>query len=131
MDKVLCVELWRDWMFAAPQDSKVIECKENISKFSKEDWKKMTGEAIEITNNLANLVSSNIPLKDKLSENAFDLFIKHINNWFFIVDKPWLIKFIYSCQTDDKFFQFFDKFHPGLTRHVAKLMMVYLHKLPD
>jgi len=131
MDKVSCSELWRDWMINSPQDSKVIECKENISKFSKEDWEKMTGEAIEITNNLANLVSSNIPLKDKLSENAFDLFIKHINEWFFIVNKTFIIKLIYSCQNDDKFFQFFDRFHPGLTKHLVKLMMAYLHKLPD
>jgi hypothetical protein len=131
VDKVLCIELWRDWMINSPQDSQVIECKQNISKFSKDDWTVMSEEAIYLIQNLVDLVLNKTPLKDKASEDSFDLFIKHIDEWFFIVNKTFAIKIIYSCQTNDKFFQFFDGFHPGLTKHVAKLMMVYLHKLPD
>jgi hypothetical protein len=131
MDKVSCSELWRDWMIDYPQDSKVIDCKQNISKFSKDDWTVMSKEAIYLVQTLVDLVLNKTPLKDKASEDCFDLFIKHVDEWFFIVNKTFIIKLIHSCQTDDKFFQFFDRFHPGLTKHFVKLMMVYLHKLPD
>jgi hypothetical protein len=131
MDKVSCSELWRDWMIDYPQDSKVMDCKESISKFSKDDWVKMSEEATHLVQTLVNLVLNKTPLKDKTSEECFDLFIKHVDEWFFTVNKTFIIKLIHSCQTDEKFLHFFDRFHPGLTKHFMKLMMVYMYKLPD
>jgi hypothetical protein len=131
MEKVKCVQLWRDWMENCPNDEKVIECKENLAKFSKEDWAVMTEEAIHLIDALTHLVSSNIPLKGKVSEDCFDLFIKHVDDWFFTTDKRFIANMIASCRFDNSYLQFFDGFYPGLTDRIIKLMMTYYHKLPD
>ena len=131
MEKVNCNELWRGWMDFYPNDTQVIQCKESLSNFSKDDWAEMSEEATHLMQTLVDLVLYSIPLKDKISENCFDLFIKHVDEWFFIVNKTFIIKLIHSCQTDEKFLHFFDRFHPGLTKHFMKLMMVYMYKLPD
>jgi hypothetical protein len=117
MEKVNCNELWRGWMDFYPNDTQVIQCKESLSNFSKDDWVSMSEEATHLMQTLVNLVLHNTPLKDKASENCFDLFIKHVDEWFFIVNKTFIIKLIHSCQTDEKFLHFFDRFHPGLTKH--------------
>jgi hypothetical protein len=131
MEKVKCVQLWREWMESSPNDEKVIDCKESLSKFSKEDWSNMTEEAVHLVDSLAYLVINNVPLKDKISEDCFDLFIKHIDDWFFVTDKRFISNMIASCMYDDNFFKFFDGFHPGLNQRLIKLMMAYFHKLPD
>jgi hypothetical protein len=131
MEKINCGELWRGWMDAYPNDEKVVQCKESISNFSKEDWTSMSEEATHLIQNLVNLVLNNTPLKHEDSERCFDLFIKHVDEWFFIVNKGFIIKLVNSCQSDYKFVQFFDRFQPGLTKHFIKLMIVYSYKLPD
>jgi hypothetical protein len=131
MEKVKCVQLWRDWMENCPTDEKVIECKENLSKFSKEDWEIMTEEAVHLIDSLTYLVVNNVPLKDKISEECFDLFLKHVDDWFFVTDKRFVTNMIISCQFDEDYFKFFDGFHPGLTQRIVKLMMTYFDKVRD
>jgi len=79
MEKVNCNELWRGWMDSYPNDEKVVQCKESLSNFSKDDWNSMSAEATNLMQTLVDLVLYSTPLKDKASENCFDLFIKHVD----------------------------------------------------
>lgn len=131
MEHVSCNELWRLWMINFPDNKQVVQCQENISKFSKDDWAVMALEATELTENLGKLVLNKVPLKSKTSEDCFDEFLLHLKKWFFEVDREWILNFIINCQSMDKMINFFDRFQPGLASHLSKLCIVYLYKLPE
>ena len=131
MEKVTCNELWRDWMVCNSDNPLVLHSKEKISKYSKNDWTVMASEATDVTNMLGSLVLNNVPIESKIAEDAFDILIEHCNTWFFITNKEFVLTVAMLCKSERKFLLFFDRFQTGLTEYMNRLLMFYLHKLPN
>ena len=131
MEEIKCLELWKDWMLAEPENYQVVAAKERISKYSKDDWKIMSGEAIFISTMLGELSSYNIPVESKVAEYVFDAYAEHYSKWFFTLDKLHVIKLSILCSNDHKYEVFFNKFGPELNKYMSKLLRFYLYKVSE
>lgn len=131
MEKIKCVDLWKDWMFSDPDNYHVIAAKERISKYSRDDWNTMSTEATYLTKMLGELVLYNIPVESKIAESAFRDFVDHFHKWFFPIDKKFIFKLSILCKNDDQYSEFFDEFHPGLGSYISKLSLSHLSKSKD
>lgn len=123
--EVTCNELWRNWVDFTPEDPLAVEAKERIAKLTKEDWKIMAAEAVEITEALADLVRNNIPMDSPIVEKAFNDLMEHTRKWFFTPNQTWLMHVaMLTADKRTKFYYFFNKFHPGLSEYLSQAVFV-------
>lgn len=91
----------------------------------------MAEEATVITKMLGSLVLNKIPVESKIAEDAFDELMEHCRTWFFITNKEFVLTVAMLCKSEEKFRLFFDRFEVWLSEYMNKLLMLYLHKLPQ
>ena len=124
-EEVTCNELWKNWIDFTPNDPLAAEAKERISKFTKNDWKEMAKEAVEVTEALADLVKNNVPMDSMTAENAFNDLMNHMSRWFFTPTQTYLTHVaMLTGDKGSKLHRFFNKFHPGLSDYMHQAIFV-------
>lgn len=131
MEKVKCTDLWKELIFEEPNSNNVINAKERISRYSKDDWAMMAKEATYMTEMLAELVKYRVPIHSKLAERGFDALVEHLENWFIKVDRKNAEKFGFVCHNHPRYVLFFDQYEPGLGKYLGKVIVRYAKKLPE
>ena len=83
MEKIKCVQLWKDWQFLDPDSLLILEARNRISQYTKSDWEEMVRDANETMQELTDLIKNNIDIKAPESEKTFLKLLDHINKYFF------------------------------------------------
>lgn len=123
--EVTCNELWRNWIDFSPNDPLAAEARQRIAKFTKEDWKEMAREAVEVTEALADLVKNNVPMDSPIAEKAFNDLMGHMSRWFFTPTQTYLTHVaMLAGDNTTKLHKFFNKFHPGLSEYMHQAVFV-------
>jgi hypothetical protein len=120
--KISCSGLWRDMTFTDLNHPVVIEIKNRISTYSKDDWKNMSAEAIILTERLAELVKYNVPADSHLAFTVFNEFKEHFDRWFYKMDHEALTLFSLYSRFDKNCNAFFNQFQPGLGNYMFHLV---------
>lgn len=127
--EVSCKNLWNRWLLMEENDPAVIECKNKLSTYTKDDWQTMAKEAVDMTEMLGELVKYNISPNSHLATLAFYEFRNHFDKWFFNINKEYLIKCAMLSKYDPGYRAFFDQFYPGLGPYMFDLITVNIKKV--
>jgi hypothetical protein len=126
--KITCTHLWQKWEKDDRDLVQVIEAKNRMRFYSKNDWKNMVTDAEEVMEELCLLVKEDIDIKDPRSERAFQKYLDHVSKYFFKADKQYVDQLRFSILTDKEYKMFFDQFHKGVAIRLLKLIEAYPEK---
>lgn len=119
---VTCRNLWQNWLFAEPDNPNVIECKNRLSQYSRQDWVDMAAEAKAITEMLSDLVEYNVPYDSHLATLVFNEIKIHFDKWFFVIDEEYLLRYANLAKYDYEYRTFFEQFHVGLGDYLSNMI---------
>jgi hypothetical protein len=122
-----CVQIWKDFSDRQPNNPFVLEAKNKMSKYSKEDWEHMSKEATELMEDMAYFVNNNI---GELPESIFDRVCLHYSTWFFNLTRSGVSLLAFQCENSDGHIEFLNQYAPGLNVHYSRLLRKYAHKAP-
>lgn len=120
--KVNCSYLWQAWSKQNPNSKHVLEAKKRMSKYKKADWQDMILDAEIAVDKLKILVTENIDPKTDIAQESLDYLGKHINKYFFNVDKEYLTLMAFVLRYNKDHRTFFDAFQPGLADKMILLV---------
>lgn len=129
MLKISCPSLWKDMALAHADDAAVIEIKNRISTFSKDDWKTMAAEATIVTERLAELARYNVPADSSLAMSVFMEFKEHFDKWFYEMDQEGFGIFAMLVRFDKNSNSYFNQFEPGLGNYMFHLININSRKI--
>ena len=127
--KISCPSLWKDMAIAHADDAAVLEIKNRIATFSKDDWKNMAAEAIIVTERLAELVKYNVPADSSLAFSVFMEFKEHFDKWFYEMNKEGFSIFAMLVRFDKNSNNYFNQFEPGLGNYMFHLITINSSKI--
>lgn len=123
-----CGELWNGWMREDPPHPWMLQIKERMKSYTKEDWQSMIKEANEFVEALVEINKNNVPRDGVLAKLVFDLLVEHYDKWFIPFDRnhiSWLAMLSkYSVQKS-----FFDKFYPGTGDCLSDIIKAHIDSL--
>jgi len=125
-EEVTCLQLWKNWSFAVPNDPYVLEAQERMKHYSRQDWVVMAEEATKMIEHM----TFNLKNSQEFSEEDFDRLCSHLEDWFFKVDRSIIAKMALHSLLDKNYISFFNKYAEGLNIYVHNMLNQYLHKLP-
>jgi hypothetical protein len=125
------MSLWIDWKANEPDDKFVVEAKERINQYSRQDWITMSGEATEIMNDLVELVRENVDIEDIRNRQVLEKLSNHLRDWFFVPDMEYFAKFSGSLLLFGRYKDFFNQFYPGTSTHLLNIIDRYSQEVSD
>lgn len=120
-----CRDLWNKWRNKDPDSPLVLQSISAMKKYSRDDWKQMSLEAENLIGELVFLVNNKIDVKDDLAKKTFFALLEHVKLWFFIPTKEYSDMLSLSILYDNDFRIFFDKYTPGLSGYMVRLIKEY------
>ena len=75
-----CIQLWKLWSEAQPNNPFVLKIQDRMNNYSKEDWAVMAKEATELMEDMGYIVKNNL---GELPEEIFDRLTQHYTDWFY------------------------------------------------
>jgi hypothetical protein len=127
--EISCSGLWRDMILIDTTHPVVIQIKNKISTYSKDDWKNMSAEAVILTKNLSDLVKNNVPADSDAALAVFHEFKDHFDRWFYIMDHEAFVLFALYARFDKNCNAFFNQFQPGLGNYMFHLVNINSNKI--
>ena len=129
MEKIKCVQLWKDWQFLDPDSLLILEARNRISQYTKSDWEEMVRDANETMQELTDLIKNSIDIKAPESEKAFLKLLDHINKYFFTPTIGYGDSITDAINNNPNYRIFFDQFHSGSANKILELIEEYKHHL--
>ena len=124
-DSVSCNRLWISWATACPDSEYVLEAKERIKLYKKQDWIDMAAEATSIVNNLGMLVENNVEYKSEYAKKQFMSLMDHHKTWFFTPTEEYATYLAMAIRNDINYTKFFNNFKDGLAPYMFSLLLYW------
>jgi len=124
-DEITCGYLWKKWEKKDPDLYQVIQTKEKLKNYKKDDWKEMTDDAKRVINEIALLIEEDIDINDPRSKNAFQELLNHIEKYFFEPNQDYVHRLENALILDQDYENFFNKFKDGMSIKIIELIKVY------
>ena len=125
---IKCLYLWKMWYEAEPDNKYVLEAKERMAQYSKEDWAFMAEEATLMMEQMGEVVKSNL---GEIPEHLFDMLCSHLSNWFFAVNKEVVDVLAFHSMFVPEYQSFLNKYADGLNLYMYRMCKRYVHKVPN
>lgn len=126
-DEITCGYLWKKWEKKDPDLYQVIQTKEKIKTYNKDNWKEMADDARRVINEISLLIEKNIDINDPRSQKAFEEFLGHIEKYFFKPNQDYINRLKTGLLLDKDYKNFFNKFKSGLSIKILELIEVYFN----
>lgn len=124
-NKITCGYLWKKWEKRDPNCYQVIQAKEKIKNYNKNDWQEMIADAKRVTDIISLLIEENIDINDPRSKEAFQQLLNHIEKYFFEPNQDYIDRLENAMLLDKDYEIFFNKFKDGMSTKIIELIKVY------
>jgi hypothetical protein len=124
---ITCLYLWKMWSESEPDNKYVLEAKQRMTQYSKEDWSVMAEEATQMMEDMGISIKSG----DEIPEHLFDTLCSHLSNWFFAVNKEVVNLLAFHSMFVPEYQSFLNKYADGLNLYMYRMCKRYVHKVPN
>jgi hypothetical protein len=123
-----CIQLWKLWSSAEPNNPLVLEAQSRMNNYSKEDWAVMAKEATELMEDMGYIVKNNL---GELPEEIFDRMIQHHTDWFYTPNRLNVNRNALYSICHKQYIEFLNQYAPNLNLYVFRMYRKYAHKVPE
>ena len=120
-----CLYLWKMWSELEPDNKYVLEAKQRMSQYSKEDWSAMAEEATQMMEDMGSYIKSGA----EIPEHLFDTLCSHFDNWFFTTTKDTIERIAFHSMFVPEYQSFLNKYADGLNLYMYRMCKKYVHKV--